>query len=77
MEGTDIIGFMAANRANRTEARSALPDAPVVLPRQRSVGTFRRRVAGTLHRFADTVAPPRRVGPSTRRVAVPAGCEPH
>ncbi len=77
MQGNEIIGFMSAHRAHVTEARSALPDAPVVLPRDRTAGILRRRVADTLHRFADTLAPPRPVGPAGRRVALPTGCEPH
>jgi hypothetical protein len=77
MQGTEIIGFMTANRANLIEARSALPDAPVVPHRERTVGTVRRKLAGTLHRFADTVAPPRPAGAAARRVPLPAGSETH
>jgi hypothetical protein len=53
------IAMIMASRANAQEARSALPDAPVVphidtVP----VARTRRTVAGALRRLADVVAPP-------------------
>ena len=54
-----IIGFMTAHRAMLGEARSALPDAPVVAAPERAprAGRARTALARGLHRFADALAP--------------------
>lgn len=63
------LSLLHSRQAALTQARSALPDAPVVPHREhgarrrrptllaRSVLTTRRASARTLHRFADLVAP--------------------
>ncbi|HEU5266680.1 MAG TPA: hypothetical protein VFU35_08260 [Jatrophihabitans sp.] len=73
---TQIIGFMTAHRAQLTEARSALPDAPVVddRARARSVGPARAALARGLHRIADAVAPPKA---GVSRLALSTGAERH
>jgi hypothetical protein len=54
-----IIGFMTAHRAMVAEARSAMPDAPVVIERERTprAGPARASLARGLHRLADALAP--------------------
>ncbi len=63
------LSLLHSRQAALTQARSALPDAPVVAARphrlrhqrpsavSRSVVATRRASARTLHRFADVVAP--------------------
>jgi hypothetical protein len=77
MNPTDIIGFMTAHRALSTEARSALPDAPVVLPAQRHAGRSRVALAAVLRRFADTLAPTGPVSGGASRLAMSTGSETH
>jgi hypothetical protein len=57
------IALILANRAAQDEARSALPNAPVVpyVDRVSVVQRTRRAVAGGLRHAADFIAPPRPV----------------
>ncbi|HEU5267773.1 MAG TPA: hypothetical protein VFU35_13780 [Jatrophihabitans sp.] len=77
MNTIDIIGFMTAHRALSTEAASALPDAPVVLPAERHAGRARVALAAGLRRFADALAPARPVGSGASRLAMSTGSETH
>jgi hypothetical protein len=60
MEPLSMMTGMSV-RALSEEARSALPDAPVVAGVERTPATVRVReaAAATLHRLADVVAPRR------------------
>jgi hypothetical protein len=54
-----IMAFIPARRAVTEELHSALPNAPIVAPRERRhrIGPVRRGLARGLHRLADAVAP--------------------
>ena len=60
MDPLAVITILAA-RGVSDAARSALPDAPVVISAGREATAVRSRaaLAGALHRLADIVAPPR------------------
>jgi hypothetical protein len=53
------FGMITAGAATRAHLHSARPDAPVVPERARTprLAPLRSRLAGTLHRTADRVAP--------------------
>ena len=70
------IAFILAQGAAH-EARSALPDAPVVPDVDKVAVALRTRtaLAGGLRHLADVVAPPLPVGNSPRRLKVSAGTE--
>ena len=64
MNALSAISTQVATRAVAAEARSALPDAPVVsdVERTSSAPHTRAALAASLHRLADAVAPRRPAG---------------
>jgi hypothetical protein len=62
-----------AVRSARHTAQSALPDAPVVVPRQRVRTRTRARLADGLHRVAAALEP-RREGPASGRMDATPAC---
>jgi hypothetical protein len=70
-----LIALTLTGRASAEEARSALPNAPVVTPDD-SVPVVRRTrmaVGGALRHLADVVAPPLPVGNAPSRLTLSAG----
>jgi hypothetical protein len=62
-----MIAMIMSQRANAHEARSALPDAPVVPYVEKvPVARTRQTVAGALRHLADVVAPPFPAGHPSR-----------
>jgi hypothetical protein len=65
------IALIVANQLS-AEARSALPNAPVVphVDKVPMLGRTRKTVAGGLRHLADVVAPARPVRPTTARASL-------